>query len=52
MTDLTEGPDGLTYQQKPNQLNRREEARARRGVLLPIERHLSYEIDRNASRKT
>ncbi|ANW02708.1 hypothetical protein [Bradyrhizobium icense] len=45
MTDLTEEPDGPTDQPEPNQLNHREEARARRGVLLPVERHLSYEIE-------
>jgi hypothetical protein len=45
VTDLTEGPDGPTYEQKLDQLDRCEEARARHAVLPPVERHFGYEIE-------
>ncbi|MDB5514736.1 MAG: hypothetical protein JWQ17_1494, partial [Tardiphaga sp.] len=45
MTDLTEGPDGPTYEQRLDQLNRCEEARARHAALPPVERHFGYEIE-------
>lgn len=45
MTDLTDGPDRPTYEQKFDQLNRCEEARGQHAALPPVERHFSYEIE-------
>jgi hypothetical protein len=45
VTDLIEGPDGRTYEQKLDQLNRCEQARARHAALPPVERRFGYEIE-------